>query len=559
VASAGITDGTFAALLEAHWDATMAARPMWATMLGDHRFDDKLGDPSIEAAAAARARNEAFLARAEAIDAATLSASDAMYLALFRRALEADIAESLCAFPSWSLSPRNNAVGELQGILEMHPLGDGADGKSLIARVDAWVASVDATLAALKTGLSEGRVANATSTTYVIEMARNVAGTETWEVFSRLEGDGWGTTRAQLEARLSGAVPEALERYANTLESDILPNARDDDAPGLASVPDGGACYEARIRRYTTLPLTADELHQRGLDELAKIHAEFVAPGAAVFGVWDRALLFERLRTDPELYFDTPEAIVAKAEGALARAEAAVPAVFGRLPEAPCVVTEIPAYEAPYTTIAYYRQPNPDGSKPGEYFVNTYAPTTRPRHEAEVLAFHESVPGHHLQIALSFELPDAPAFHKYDGTTVFVEGWALYTERLADELGLYSGDLDRLGMLSFDAWRAARLVVDTGLHAKGWSREQAVEFMLENTPLPENNIRNEVDRYITWPVQALAYKTGQLEILQLRREAETALGDRFDLSGFHDVVLGRGAVDMGLLREAVKRWVADQG
>ncbi|MCA9571885.1 MAG: DUF885 domain-containing protein, partial [Myxococcales bacterium] len=209
------------------------------------------------------------------------------------------------------------------------------------------------------------------------------------------------------------------------------------------------------------------------------------------------------------------------------------------------------------TTIAYYRPPVP-GEQPGAYYINVYAPETRPRHEAEVLAFHESIPGHHLQIALAQETGDIPMFRRHLGATAFVEGWALYTEQLADEMGLYSADIDRFGMYSFELWRASRLVVDSGLHAKGWTRQQAIDFMLENTPLAENNIVNEVDRYITTPGQALAYKTGQLEIWRLRRDAEARLGDRFDIKAFHDVVLGAGAVSLPVLRQRVEAWVASR-
>jgi uncharacterized protein (DUF885 family) len=209
-------------------------------------------------------------------------------------------------------------------------------------------------------------------------------------------------------------------------------------------------------------------------------------------------------------------------------------------------------HEEKHSTIAYYRQPALDGSMPGRYFINTYAPETRPRYEAEALAFHEAIPGHHLQIAIAQELQDIPEFRKHTGVTAYVEGWALYSERLADEMGLYSGDLDRIGMLSFEAWRACRLVVDTGMHAMGWSRQQAIDFMLANSALAENNIVNEVDRYIAWPGQALAYKLGQLEILSLRAEAKQAAGDAFDIRKFHDVVLRNGAVSLTTLRQIVR-------
>jgi uncharacterized protein (DUF885 family) len=243
----------------------------------------------------------------------------------------------------------------------------------------------------------------------------------------------------------------------------------------------------------------------------------------------------------------------------LARARRAIPRYFGRRPEAECEVVRIEAHEEKHSTIAYYRPPAADGSRPGRYYVNTSAPETRPRYEAEVLAYHESIPGHHLQIAIAQELSGLPAFRKHLGVTAFTEGWGLYTERLADEMGLYTADLDRIGVLSYDAWRACRLVVDTGMHAKGWTRRQAIDFMLANTALAENNIVNEVDRYIAWPGQALAYKVGQLEIRRLRADAEKRLGSRFDLRAFHDVVLGSGAVSLQTLRRLVEQFIGAVG
>jgi uncharacterized protein (DUF885 family) len=237
----------------------------------------------------------------------------------------------------------------------------------------------------------------------------------------------------------------------------------------------------------------------------------------------------------------------------LDRARDAIPSWFGILPRARCEVVRMGDHEEKHSTIAYYRQPAVDGSRPGQYFINTYAPETRPRYEAEALAYHESIPGHHLQIAIGQELESLPEFRRHLGPTAFFEGWGLYTERLADEMGLYSGDLDRFGILSFDAWRACRLVVDTGMHALGWSRDQAIRYMAEHTALGSNNISNEVDRYIVWPGQALAYKTGQLELLRLRAETERRLGASFDFRAFHDAVLGAGAVPLRTLRQLVGR------
>ncbi len=266
-----------------------------------------------------------------------------------------------------------------------------------------------------------------------------------------------------------------------------------------------------------------------------------------------------RLREDGRLYFGSREEVFAKADSALARAGEAMAQWFGLLPRAPCEVVRMGAHEEKHSSIAYYRQPATDGSRPGQYFVNTYAPETRPRYEAEALAYHEAIPGHHLQIAIGQELEGLPEFRRHLGPTAFFEGWGLYTERLSDEMGLYSADLDRFGILSFDAWRACRLVVDTGMHALGWSREQAIDYMAAHTALGRNNIANEVDRYIVWPGQALAYKTGQLEIQRLRGEAQAALGDRFEIKAFHDAVLGNGAVPLATLRDLVSGYLASAG
>jgi uncharacterized protein (DUF885 family) len=257
------------------------------------------------------------------------------------------------------------------------------------------------------------------------------------------------------------------------------------------------------------------------------------------------------LRDDPALHFEAADQLEAVASGSLARAEAAIPRWFGRLPQARCEVTRMLPHEEKHSTIAYYREPTVDGSRPGQYYVNTWQPETRPRYEAEALAFHEAVPGHHLQIAISQELDGLPAFRRHASATAYVEGWGLYAERLADEMGLYSGDVDRLGMLSFDAWRACRLVVDTGMHVMGWSRDRAIRFMVEHSALAPNNIQNEVERYLGRPGQALAYKIGQLEILRMRADAQQRLGPAFDVRRFHDAVLAHGPLPLSTLAASV--------
>jgi uncharacterized protein (DUF885 family) len=373
---------------------------------------------------------------------------------------------------------------------------------------------------------------------------------------------GWSEeARAAYAKDVAAAVADiraATTRWRDFVVAEVVPHARPDDKPGIGALPGGAACYAAHIAEHTTMPYPAEELHQLGLSEIARVNGEMQALGEKLFGTRDLAAIVARLRSDPSLYFKTEDEVEAKATSALAAAKAAIPRFFGILPEADCVVKRVPAYQAPYTTIAYYESPNPDGSKPGEYFINTTEPTTRPRYEAEALAYHESIPGHHLQLAIAQELPEMPAFRRFGGTTAFVEGWGLYAERLAGEMGLYSDDLSRMGALSFEAWRASRLVVDTGMHAKGWSREQAVQFMLAHTALAENNVRNEVDRYVGWPGQALAYKVGQLTIRGRRPRAREKLGAKFDLKAFHDVVLGAGAVTMPVLQTRVNAWVEAQ-
>ena len=373
--------------------------------------------------------------------------------------------------------------------------------------------------------------------------------------------DDWSADdRARFQTDLAAAVDEvvrpALVRYKVFLRDSILPSARHPEMAGLAAMPGGLGTYRKLVRVHTSLDKLPTELHQLGLDEIKRIRAETSALGQKVLGTSDFVEIQRRLRKDPAMQFKTEQEIEDKARATLARAKAAIPKWFGMLPKADCEVKVMGMHEAPFSTIAYYRQPAADGSRPGYYMINTYKPKTRPRYEAEALAFHESIPGHHLQIAIAQELTGLPEFRKHQGVTAFVEGWGLYAERLADDMGLYTDDLDRLGMLSYDAWRASRLVVDTGMHALGWSRQQAIDYMTANTLLAENNIVNEVDRYLVNPGQALAYKCGQLEILRLRDEAKRRLGDRFDIRAFHDAVLRNGAVALPVLRQQVELYIA---
>jgi uncharacterized protein (DUF885 family) len=364
---------------------------------------------------------------------------------------------------------------------------------------------------------------------------------------------GW---RDRLRDAVRDVVRPALATYRDHLVARVAPAARPVDRAGLAWLPDGEETYRAAIRRFTSLALDPDDLHALGREEVARLAEEYAELGARVLGTADVPAILARLRDDPDLRFATAEEVRGAAEGAVARAQLAVPDWFGLLPATGCVVREMGPHEVVDGTIAYYMPPAGDGSRPGAYHVNTHLPQTRTRFEAEALAFHEAVPGHHLQIALAQELPGLPPLRRHLLANAYVEGWALYTERLADEMGLYSSDVARLGMLSFDSWRACRLVVDTGLHHLGWSRRRAIDYLLEHSPQAPNNVVNEVDRYLVWPGQALGYKVGQRRIEALRAEAEAALGAGFDVRAFHDEVLRHGALPLEVLDAAARRWLA---
>jgi uncharacterized protein (DUF885 family) len=349
-------------------------------------------------------------------------------------------------------------------------------------------------------------------------------------------------------------VRPAFARFRDVLAGELLAGTRSDEHCGLLHVPGGAELYARAAQEHTTTARTPEELHELGQQLCAQLREEFEGLGERVFGTHSFDEVTDRLRHDRGLRYESRQQIEADARGALDRAEQVLPQWFSTWHQAPCQVEPIADIEAPDAVLGYYQPPAASEGRPGRHWINTWQPETRTRYEYEALAFHESVPGHHLQLALSQEM-DLPRFRKYGYVTAFSEGWALYTERLADEMGLYSSDLARFGMLSFDAWRACRLVVDTGMHALGWSRQRAIEFMTAHSALTAENIVNEVDRYIAWPGQALAYMSGRLEIDRLRGEAEQALGPAFDVKIFHDVVLGNGGVPLAVLDAQVRRWV----
>jgi uncharacterized protein (DUF885 family) len=558
--------GDLAKLCEDYWQGTLEAHPTEATVLGIHQYDDRLEDVSPTGIAREKARLEAVLARAQAIHDQDLTAADQVTRGALVLELQNGLDEISCGFDDWLVDPLSGPQVEFMNLVDVTVIHTPEDAKRFVLRCRAMSPYLDQVVANLKSGLKAGRVASLDAVAKTIEELNDLETRklEAWPLMHPLEEShsDWAanadsTFRRDLTATVRDEVRPAFVRYRDYLKNKILPAARPPEKAGLSFLPGGKECYEKRIRIETSLDRSAADLHRLGLEQVAKFRRDLSALGGKALGTTDVAEIQKRLRTDPKMHFASAEEVEAKAREALARARAAIPRWFDILPKASCEVKVMGMHEAPNSTIAYYREPAADASRPGYYMINTYQPETRPRYEAEALAFHESIPGHHLQIAIAQELPNLPEFRKHQGVTAFVEGWGLYAERLADDMGLYSSDVDRIGMLSFDAWRACRLVVDTGLHSMGWTRQQAIDYMRENTVLAENNIVNEVDRYITWPGQALAYKCGQIEILALRDEAKKRLGSRFDIRQFHDVVLKNGAVALPVLRQQVEAWIGE--
>jgi uncharacterized protein (DUF885 family) len=554
-------------LADAFWEDVMATSPTFATVLGDRRFDDRLDDPSPEAEAALLRRRRQTADAARALDEATLSVAERVTRQMLIDEADGHAAQVAAGTTEWTVDPMNGPQTHFLDLIEYQIVASPEDGARMVARWRAIGPYLDTIIANLRRAAADGKVAVRTPVERTIDILEHLEATaiDEWPLLAPAKAthEAWSdadeaTFREDLADAVSEVAAPAFQRYRQVLQAEILPVTRPQDRPGLVHLPGGADAYRSLIRVHTTLDLAPEAIHETGLREIERIDREFVELGGRLLGTTDLSSTLAALRGDPALRFSTSGEVFSTARRSLERAVAAIPDWFGRLPVAACEVIPIPSHAEEHQTIAYYSWPAIDGSRPGRYYINLHAPTTRPRYEAEALAFHEAVPGHHLQIAIAQELVGIPTFQRMLGSTAFAEGWGLYTERLSDEMGLYSGDLDHFGILSFDAWRAGRLVVDTGMHALGWSRQRAIDFLREHTALGENNIENEVDRYIVWPGQALAYKIGQLEILRLRAEARERLGSAFDIKGFHDAVLGSGAVSLATLGRIVEAWVAER-
>jgi uncharacterized protein (DUF885 family) len=551
-------------LADAFWDQYLADAPMWATIMGDRRFDDRLDDVSPAAYEARVAWLDGVGAAARAIDPAGLSSMERVTRQMLVDECVSHAAAIRTRIHEWTVDPQFGPAHQLLDLADYQTIRTPADGQAMIERWRGIGRYLDQLGASLREAAADGFVAAAKPVERIVDILAHLDATPAvdWKLAEPAAEahDDWSEADLRRfrdgvrEAVAEIAIP-AFRRYRETIERAVQPRARPDDKPGLVHLPNGAGAYRDLIRVHTTLDLTPEQIHATGLAEIDRIDRELVDLGGRVLGTKDLPSTLAALRDDPSLRFETADEVFATAKRSLARATAAVTDWFGRVPGSACVVVPIPSHSEAHATIAYYSWPAMDGSRPGRYYINLYEPTTRPRYEAEALAFHEAVPGHHLQIAVAQELEGLPAFQRMLGSTAFAEGWGLYTERLSDEMGLYSGDMDRFGILSYDAWRAGRLVVDTGMHALGWTRQQAIDFLTVHTALGANNIVNEIDRYIVMPGQALAYKIGQLEILRLRADAKARLGSAFDIKDFHDTVLGAGAISLTALGGRVEEWI----
>ncbi len=545
------------------WELDLKNNPIYASYLGDTRYNDRWPDLRMEELERQHLENGEILVRLSEISFSELPEADKLNYELFKREYQ----ERLEAYKYMTfLQPLNQRSGvqtanQITQALNFASLEDYAD---WIARLAALGLYVDQTIELLRQGISRGmthpriimqRVPPQIET-QLVEKAEDSPFFAPFDNFPESIGEQERERLSELGARtIRDVVIPAYQRLDTFFRDTYLPACR--ETVGAWDLPAGREFYEFRARSYTTTALTPDEIHEIGVAEVQRIREEMgaVIEEVGFSGSFDEFLQF--LRTDSQFYYDNPDDLLEAYRATSKRIDPELVKLFGRLPRMPYGVKPIPAASAPDTTTAYYSRPAADGSRAGYYYVNLYRPEVRPKYEIEVLTVHEAMPGHHLQIALAQELGDLPNFRRYSGFTAFVEGWALYSESLGPELGLYKDPYSRFGQLTYDMWRAVRLVVDTGIHFRGWSRDEAIEFFKANAAKTEHDIINEIDRYIAWPGQALAYKIGQLKILELRERSELRLGENFDIKAFHDRVLGGGAVPLDVLESNVGQWIMD--
>ena len=555
-------------IVETYFDQYLALNPIYATGLGDHRFDDRFGDyASMSWIADSLGVEQESLEKLQAVDPRQLSGEDLVTYEAFKRQRELNIGGyrypsellAINQFDSWP-----NTFAQLGSGKGAHPFRTTRDYDNFLARMDGFVAWVDQAINNLRAGVGKGVVLPQVVVERTLPQLEAFGRLEDpqqsvfWQPLLNFPAGPTVADRNRLlrayDAKLRTKVLPAYRRLHDYLAQEYLPKAR--TTAGWSDLPSGDLWYAYLVRYHTTTELTPDEVHELGLREVARLRANLAGlQGALGVGGEPRAV-FDAMRADPRFQFREPRALLAGYESLRARVDAGLPALFQRRPKAAFEIRPVEDFRAASASAASYRPPSADGARPGIFYVNTYDLGSRPSYAMEALYLHEAVPGHHYQIALAQEAPNLPRFRRFGWDTAYGEGWALYAESLGSELGLYADPYSQFGALTMELWRAARLVVDTGLHAKGWERQRAIEYLRANTALGEADIAAEVDRYIAWPGQALAYKVGQLKILELRREAQARLGERFDLREFHEQVVGSGSLPLPVLEAKVRRWIS---
>ena len=552
----------FKNLLDEDWEHTLQENPYFASLLGDLRFNNKVSSNSSEKFKSDANYERAFLDKLDKIKLSNLNDSDQLNYRLIKTSTE--ISFEGRNFPRYYM-----ALNQRGGVQDYYSYGDRlnfsnkTDYEDWFERIKGFNENVKNSLMNNKEGLEMGYTQPKLVTRAVVSQIESLLASSMedhpyYKIFlsaNEIIGD---EEASEIQSRVKDFIKNELNpsyrKLMTFLKNVYLPNSR--NSVGISDVPDGKAWYEYLVKYHTTTDLTPDEIHEIGLKEVARIRSEMEDIIALVEWEGDFNSFLRFLRTDPQFYYETGEELLDAYRAMSKKIDAFMPSLFNKLPRAPYGVIPIPMESAPYTTTAYYNAPSK--GRPGYYYANLYKPETRPKYEIPVLSVHEAVPGHHHQIALAQELENVPKFRNHLSFTSFVEGWGLYSEQLGENMGLYDDPYDKFGQLTYDMWRAIRLVVDTGMHYKGWTREEAVELFLQNTAKTPQDINNEVDRYIAWPGQALAYKIGQLKIMELRDKAKEELGEKFDLKDYHDFILSFGSIPMNILEEKVNEFIENK-
>jgi uncharacterized protein (DUF885 family) len=549
-------------LIAEEWQLRLAEDPLLATQTGIDRYNDRMPEVSPAAEARRYAQGSGFVQRLQAIDPDNLSAQDRLNFIMFTGELEVRAQQYSFGAHLMPLAKLSGPHSILPEIILLTPFRRTADYSAYLQRLGQFPQYIAGTIQLMEAGIQRGLVQAQAALLGIQDALRSLLPEDAAEsvFFAPFHAFPSGILPAEQDRlRLEGseivqnAVLPAFKNLLEYVEKIYLPAAR--DAIGISAIPQGGEYYAFLVRKFTTLPVTPQQVYEIGLSEVGRIRAEMeeLIRKIGFNGSFQEFIQF--LRTDPRFYLARPADLMKEVALIMKRMDGELPRLFKVLPRTPYGLRQTPEHIAPRSTSAYYFPATGDGSTAGYYYVNTYDLPSRPLFEYEALSFHEAVPGHHLQLALQQEVPDVPDFRRYSQIDAFIEGWALYAERLGLEVGFYTDPYSDFGRLIYEMWRACRLVVDPGMHCLGWTRQQAIDFMAANTALSLLNIENEIDRYIAWPGQALAYKMGELKIRELRGLAEKRLGPRFDLREFHRVVLEDGAIPLDLLEGKVKRWI----